>query len=98
MVGLSCGHGLSSPAPHTQLPSFWQPLPPPCTLDGGPEPSPPVTTEPLVTEWVLGFWLLGDELVAEPLHHFFLRQLVMDKEAWRAAVYGVAKSRTRLSD
>ena len=27
-----------------------------------------------------------------------LREFVMDREAWRAAAHGVAKSRTRLSD
>ena len=27
-----------------------------------------------------------------------LQQLVMDREAWRAVIHGVAKSRTRLSD
>ena len=36
-------------------------------------------------------WLDGYELAE-------LRELVMDREAWRAAIHGVTKSRTRLSD
>ena len=27
-----------------------------------------------------------------------LQKIVMDREAWRAAIYGVSKSRTRLGD
>ena len=27
-----------------------------------------------------------------------LREMVMDREAWRAVIHGVAKSQTRLSD
>ena len=27
-----------------------------------------------------------------------LREIVMDREVWRAVIHGVAKSRTRLSD
>ena len=27
-----------------------------------------------------------------------LRELVMDREAWRAEIHGIAKNRTRLSD
>ena len=38
-----------------------------------------------ITDWM-------DESLSE------LQELVMDREAWRAAIHGVTKSQTRLSD
>ena len=42
-------------------------------------------------------WLDG---ITDSIHMSLgeLREMVIDREAWRAAIHGVAKSRTRLSD
>ena len=45
-----------------------------------------------------GHYFKLDNIFYVKINEFMMVQSVMDREAWRAAVHGVAKSRTQLSD
>ena len=47
--------------------------------------------QPKDKDWLNGITDLMDVSLSE------LREMVMDREAWRAVIHGVAKSQTRLS-
>ena len=49
-------------------------------------------------EAVTDFIFLGSKITADGDCSYGIKRRLMDREAWRAAIHGVAKSWTRLSD
>ena len=67
------------------------------------EPETPILWPPHAKSWLIGKdpdagkdW--GQEEKGMPMGLGKLQELVMDREAWHAAIHGVAKSRTQLRD